>query len=289
MKRTAICLFLLLLTSCSAYRKGVEEYAAGDYAAAIGRFTKILQSNPGHARAHCMRGASRLAAGEDDLALADFDRAVELDSTNAWIRSWRGVYYLRKGMYPNAIEDYTTGIRVDSSYWENYTGRARAFLFTNQKALADSDLSRSLLVRRHVFSAYYAVAEAYGNNGYYDDAIRVYLAYLVRDSTEAYCHGNLGWTYYLKGEFNKCIDQSIIALRFNPRLYYVKYNMALTYLRLGNMLKATEYYQNTLKEAGKDSDATQGAVRDLIALVNNDIKAREAYIVLTEIFELRPP
>ena len=114
--------------------------------------------------------------------------------------------------------------------------------------------------------------------------------YLFNDGSKikSIIFGNAGWENYLKNDFYRCIELSEKAFKIDPSTgLYAKYNMALCYLRLGQIEKAQSIYTEI-----KNSDLKApiehriGAIKDLKDLINNDIMTKEARNILKEIFDI---
>ena len=55
----------------------------------------------------------------------------------------------------------------------------------------------------------------------------------LRYGEDAYLYGNLGWGYYLIGDYASSIDNSLKALAMNPELNYARMNMGIAYIKQG--------------------------------------------------------
>lgn len=62
---------------------------------------------------------------------------------------------------------------------------------------------------------------------------------------KAILYGNLGWSKFLKGEYQKCIEYSNKSNKLSP-LGWVQANKGLAMLALGNEIEATDIYINAL-------------------------------------------
>ena len=89
------------------------------------------------------------------------------------------------------------------------------------------------------------------------DGLARYDLPLVRKSVEAYekaapfssnpyLFGNLGWGYYLLAEYEKAIEYGEQALQLAPSLNYVRMNLGITYLRLGELQDSLDSYASIL-------------------------------------------
>lgn len=79
---------------------------------------------------------------------------------------------------------------------------------------------------------------------------------------DPYLYGNMGWGYYLLGDYDRAIHYSLKALAMSEQLSYVRMNLGITYLRTHNYSKAFESYQELLQHDPNTIDYL-GGLRDL--------------------------
>ena len=82
---------------------------------------------------------------------------------------------------------------------------------------------------------------------------------------DPYLYGNLGWGYYLLGDYILSVENSRKALAMNPKLNYVRMNMGIAYIKKGAYKSAYDSYESLLKYS-PDHDEYQGGMRDLMEL-----------------------
>jgi tetratricopeptide (TPR) repeat protein len=95
-------------------------YEDGDLNEAAKRYTRVLDSRPGNARALYGMSLVHYTRSEYHQALTLLDRAVAQAEGNAAYRMQRGHTLLRLKSFDRAIEDYEAVIRLDP-------GRVRAY------------------------------------------------------------------------------------------------------------------------------------------------------------------
>ena len=79
------------------YLIGVSFEKAGDRAAAVDTFRRVVQSNPNHAAAHAALGAAYREAGNYPEARRELERAIELDSNDLRANYQLGLVYAKAG------------------------------------------------------------------------------------------------------------------------------------------------------------------------------------------------
>ena len=82
---------------------------------------------------------------------------------------------------------------------------------------------------------------------------------------DPYLYGNLGWGYYLLGDYVLSIENSLKALAMNPELNYARMNLGIAYIKKGAYKSANDAYESLLKYS-PDHDEYEGGVRDLMEL-----------------------
>jgi tetratricopeptide (TPR) repeat protein len=122
---------------------------------------------------------------------------------------------------------------------------------------------------------YQTLATAYYFQGYrlQQDRLATYDLRLVKLSAEAYeqalryrpqviSYGNLGWTYYLLGEYRLSEQYSLRALSYDDSLDYVRLNLGLLYLVQGRFRESFQTYRQVAVRFPTD-DVLLGGISDL--------------------------
>ncbi len=128
---------------------------------------------------------------------------------------------------------------------------------------------------RQLGNLHQEIGTSYYYQGYHlqPDGLADYDLQLVRKSAEAYeeasayssspyLFGNLGWSYYLLGEYQKSIENSKRALAIDPSLNYVRMNLGITYLRMHDYEATYQAYEGILR-FNPDGLEYEGGIRDL--------------------------
>jgi tetratricopeptide (TPR) repeat protein len=122
---------------------------------------------------------------------------------------------------------------------------------------------------------YQGLANAHYYQGYrlQPDGLAKYDLYYVRKATEAYeksvryqprpvSYGNLGWMYFLLGDYGRAERSSRRALDMDPSLEYVRLNLGLTYLMEDRVYDAFDVYRSVIRSDPPD-DVFMGGINDL--------------------------
>jgi len=86
------------------YQQGVQEYQAGDYAAAEKSMRTVTRAAKQNANAHYMLGLSRMAQDKWRPAASALKKAVRYDAENHDARAQLGLAYLKRDKADKAAE-----------------------------------------------------------------------------------------------------------------------------------------------------------------------------------------
>ena len=87
----------------------------------------------------------------------------------------------------------------------------------------------------------------------------------LRFGEDPYLYGNLGWGYYLLGDYSSSIESSLHALALKPGLNYVRMNLGIAYLTKGDYELAFSSYAS-LQQHSPELEEYEGGIRDLLEL-----------------------
>ena len=87
----------------------------------------------------------------------------------------------------------------------------------------------------------------------------------LRFGEDPYLYGNLGWGYYLLGDYVSSVDNSLKALAMNPELNYARMNLGIAHIKQGTYKRAYAAYESLLKYS-PEHDEYEGGIRDLMEL-----------------------
>ena len=84
----------------------------------------------------------------------------------------------------------------------------------------------------------------------------------LRFGEDPYLYGNLGWGYYLLGDYSSSIESSLHSLALKPDLNYARMNLGIAQLKKGDYELAFSAYAS-LKQHSPELDEYEGGIRDL--------------------------
>lgn len=138
--------------------------------------------------------------------------AVNQEAIRAYSEGMGLAYQYR---YEDAIEQFTAAVQTDPTYARAYYQRGNAYLYIDDHPAAIADMEKARL-------------------------------HGLDDVTTNW---NLGWSYYLTGQYEKGIQTNNRILATKPEVIGMRANQAISYLALGNIAAAQEQYDLLLQEA----------------------------------------
>ncbi|WP_088894778.1 tetratricopeptide repeat protein [Leptolyngbya ohadii] len=136
-----------------------DQYAKGQYEAAIASCNEALAFNPNLQTIYSYRGICYFELKNYDAALADQNRAIELQPDSAQVYCDRGLTYITLEQPQSAFADYNRAIELKPNLIEARVGRSAAQLQLKEyeKVIADCDY---VLERRPELLDVYALRAA---------------------------------------------------------------------------------------------------------------------------------
>ena len=133
---------------------------AGDFVAAEGLWTQLIERFPSNPASWSNRGNSKVSQNKLSEAIADFNKSIELapDATDPYLN--RGTALEGQGKYVEAIADYNRVLEIDpkDAMAYNNRGNAKAGLGEWEEAIADYKKAADLAPNFAFARANYAIA-----------------------------------------------------------------------------------------------------------------------------------
>ncbi|MDR2054028.1 MAG: leucine-rich repeat protein [Treponema sp.] len=184
---------------------------------------EAIRQNPGDPAMYIKRGNIYDGLKNYDLAAADYTEAIRLKPDDAGFFVYRGNAWFNKSDWDKAILDYSEAIRLNPDSAAPLFNRGSAYIFKSgdtKNAYEDFDKARQIDPK---FTEKIAVihvdnAVKFRDNGEFDQALNFYTSAWHLCSSEqmpAMLSGR-GWTYYLKGDYEKALADIDESLRLEP-------------------------------------------------------------------------
>ena len=181
-----------------------------------------------------------------------------------------------------AIADYTTLIEMDDIQPELKgealinRGAARAELEEMDLAIADSTAALEMDDIPPELKAEALINRATDKEcaGHIDEAKADYKAVIEFESAEdeykARACGNYGWLLYVDGDYEQSLDISRAGLRLDPTQTYIRANIGLNLLHLGQTEEAVKEYDLAIMEIEDVEDMDMMILEDLNAAIQEN-------------------
>lgn len=135
-------------------------------------------------------------------------------------------------------------------------GVGLAYQYRNDEAIAK--FTEAIQQDSYYEKAYYQRALAYYELGDLEKSISEMEEARARGLDDVSLNWNLGWMYYLTGQYDKAIQTNDRILRTRPEVIGMRMNQALNYLAMGDVINAQTQYELLIQEVSKQvSDAKQ--------------------------------
>jgi tetratricopeptide (TPR) repeat protein len=146
------------MSASGRHARGVELFNLGDYAGAIGEYTRAIRLDPRRPEFWNDRGIARKRLGRYAAALKDYARAIRIDPSYWPPHANRGNLLSRMRDFRGAVDALTRGLRVAprQAILFYFRGNARACLF--EYAGAVRDYGRAIRLNPRMKEAYFCRA-----------------------------------------------------------------------------------------------------------------------------------
>ena len=198
---------LIIIFSCNPSYEWFEKgYQAKEDSLKIKYYTKVIDLDPKCIAALNNRGYAFIQLEKYDKAIKDFNMILELDS-NYWRAYYnRGYAFIQLEKYELAIIEYKKVIALEP---ENiYAYHNLGDIYAEMELINDAvkEHKRAIEINPDNYYSYIRLARSYLDMNLYEQSVKSFEKAIELDSSISNIFGGLGWTYYLKGDFYKCIE-----------------------------------------------------------------------------------
>ena len=217
------------------YNLCVVFYELGQYDEAVTWSERAIEVTPSDLLVLRMRAQSLAAVGRLDETRAVLDRAAELWPDDPEIDNLLGLTLDLQGQPEASLKAFQEASRKDPGNAEIRLQIARLSALVGNHEAAEKEA-------RHAVTLFSQAGDAQGS---------------------AAAYWELGWSHYNLGNMEASLQASSEALRFDPLLTPVYFNMGLALLRLGRVEEAREQYVKGLTKLSEVSELKTHAIDDL--------------------------
>jgi type IV pilus biogenesis/stability protein PilW len=199
------------------------------------------------------RGVSFLNNGELNKAFVEFQEALKANPENKETLNFLGYISVRYGKHEDAVSYYKKAIAVDPNYSDavNNLGTAYAGLEQWDEAIHQFNTALKDPTYRTPERAYSNLGFVYYMKGEYREAEKNLREALVRNPVAAYAMYVLGLVYIKLGDDNQAIDSFMKTIGMVPDYVDAHWELANVFLRSGNNARALKHFEVV---AEKDND-----------------------------------
>ncbi|MFH1154224.1 MAG: tetratricopeptide repeat protein [Pseudomonadota bacterium] len=173
------------------FNSGIREFTQGNFAMAVGWFTKLAELEPDNEHAYNNRGIAYLELKEYDRALEDFQTVQVLNPDKEDIHFNIGTAYSYKKQPQEAARHYTIAISRNPENYAAYYNRGVAREDLKQYDGAIQDLTTFLRFNRDHYWALAYLGDAYADSGRLSLARDSYTKAVAADPGNAYAKRKL--------------------------------------------------------------------------------------------------
>lgn len=192
--------------------------------------------------------------GQVIKTVADLDKLVAQNPKDASLWHKRGLYYFNNKQYDKAIEDVRAAIKIDSTKAGYYLTLSDCYLVKNQSNLTREMLLKAIKVDSSNTDALLKLAELHLYVRLYQDALNYVNKALMVNENLAKAYFIKGITYLEIGDTLKAVSSFKTTVEQDQEYYHAYIQLGLLYALKGDPI-AIDYYNNALNLNPKSEEA----------------------------------
>jgi tetratricopeptide (TPR) repeat protein len=204
----------------SLMREGIESYNTGHYDRAIEFFKEAAGIHPDYADVYFKLGLSMLRHGDHEQARAGFIEALRINDKYTEARFYLGVSYLDEKLYREALPHFERAAGEKPAYADLQCYLGSTYFYLGELKKAHAALDRAL-----------KLSPGYAKARYY-----------------------FGLLLYAMGEKKDAVEYLSGGIRELERPEAANVNLALVYLKEGNLEEAMHVLNDVLEAGGESAD-----------------------------------
>ncbi|KPJ98300.1 MAG: hypothetical protein AMK71_11615 [Nitrospira bacterium SG8_35_4] len=216
------------------------------------------------AESHNKRGASFLSNGDLNKAFVEFQEALKVNPENRETLNYLGYISYRYGKNEEAVSYYKKALAIDPNYSEavNNLGVTYAALEQWDKAIHQFNAALKDPTYRTPDLAYSNLGFVYYMKGEYREAEMALREALVRNPVSARTMYVLGLVYIKLGDDSLAIDSLMKAIGMVPDYIDAHWELANIHLRSGDKARALKHFE-VVAEKGEDAAMVRNAAEHI--------------------------
>ncbi|MCL6583857.1 MAG: sulfatase-like hydrolase/transferase [bacterium] len=241
-----------MIDTLAFFDQGSEQYAAGQYQAAIISFRQVLSKDKGNIMARFLLGAALEKLGLLEQAQQEFQTVAAQDTEFINIHHNLGAVYEKLGQSDKAIAEYQMDIRLHpTGAVASYNNLGGIYLKQSRYQEAKEQFEKLLQLKPDLTTqivAHTNLAIACEMLGQLDMAHQEYQRSLDLDPTYLPGLMGLGNIFLKTNHPEQAIQAWQKALEINPQNAEAHFNLGCTFLKLNRLPEAVEYLQEAVQQ-----------------------------------------
>jgi tetratricopeptide (TPR) repeat protein len=223
-----------------ALDKAIDEERSGDLDRALYSYIQALDFNPKNADTFYHIARIQLAKGSGDIAYRAYKEALAIEPNHLMANAELGILEMSQRQYVSAREHLEKAVTIDQQ-------RVKEIRGTHVAGVVGLDELSPLRV-------YNAIAILDDLENRHEQAREVFKQVLAFQPQSAVVATNLGYSYYLTGDFDNAESYLRNALREDGSFDRAWTNLGLIYIRKGQYSKALASFEQTMTRAEAFND-----------------------------------
>jgi serine/threonine-protein kinase len=239
---------------------GLLEDGTGQYEKAAEQFQQAVQLDPTNDRAYTSLAGAYQHLNQPDKAEETYKRAIAVRPQYWRVYSFLGSFYIAQAEYEKAAAMFRRSTELDPDNYGAFSNLGVALLYEGKDEEAARELAKSIGIRP-THDAYSNVAVAQFRLRRFEDSVASLKEALKLDDSNYQTWGNLGDSYYYKGDtvsamesYRKAITLAEEQLKVNPRDPGVLGDLASYHSMLGHREQALDYLDRSLQLGHGDKE-----------------------------------
>ncbi len=244
--------------------------------------TDALNKNPSDYRISSRLGLMYQEAGLLDEALIYMNKSFELNPFNIDLINNRGILLYSSGRFDEAIKDFKHSLKVAPNFakaWFNL-----GLVYTKKKDMANAEkcYRSAIEIESNYYSAYNNLGNLLVSQKKYNEAISVFENLVKLNPNMPQALNGLAACLGYVGKNSKAIELLQNALKNTPTNTEIKFNLARTHEKEGNLSMALKIYDEILEIDQNYLPAVKSLIR---LILNNSSICENSPVRLIELAE----
>ena len=230
------------------YARGMQAARRGEHPQALQTLHRVIDLDPGFAKAHAGLGTIYLQLGDFDASEAALKRALAITPELLYAEANLATVYTKTARFEAAINIYRDLIRRHPESVQVWLGIASVYQQTDRFEAAIEAYHESLNRSPDLAAALTNLASCYEAIGDEEQAIHYYTAALTVKPKLPMANGNLGAIYQKQGELDKALPLLETAVRQDPQFTAARYCLGLVLTKKRKFQLAAIEYQHVITQ-----------------------------------------